>query len=129
MHLGSLERESRLGPRTEPRGSALGLAVRLPVVPEPASGPPPAGVVVGPVDDPALVVPFVLSAERDVVTAFEVRDARCEIDVVAHEYAEPVSDREEELLVTRSVEVVAQDLDDTTVSFDSLSRPAFGVQS
>src|SRR5262245_6530696 len=75
-------------------------------------------VVMRPVDDAALVVPFVLAPEDDGVAYGQRFNARGDIDVVCDEEGLPGFERHDESLVPVALAVVAEDPGDSSRAGD-----------
>ena len=43
------------------------------------------GIMVGPMDHPTTLIPFIHAEETDPVTLFKIVNARCQIDIVCHQ--------------------------------------------
>ena len=67
------------------------------------------GIVMRPVDDAALVVPFVLAAELHGVAHCQTADPRSDVDVVSHQERLTGRKTQDETLVTPAVCVIRQD--------------------
>lgn len=95
-------------PRVRKRGSEALLPIRAAVVFEPAIDVPCGGVAVRPVQHAALIVPFILAIERDLVALAQAVNARRHIDVVCDEQRLPVVESKYEALVAAAFDVIAQ---------------------
>ncbi len=67
-----------------------------------------AGIMVGPVDHTAAIVPLKLAVHRDQVAFLRIRDARGEVDVVGDQHGAPIANIEQQALVLRAFGVVRQ---------------------
>lgn len=108
--------------------AARKLSVGCALVLQPSPWPAPARVVVGPMEDPALVVPFILPAKRDPVARPQVGKPGREVYVVADKQRLPRADPEDESLVSRAVIVVAKNTLDDAAAFDHLPRAMLPVE-
>jgi hypothetical protein len=93
------------------------LFVRRPAVTHPATVLDALRVVVGPVDQPAQVVPLVHSAYPDAVTDAK-RYAFGEINIVRNQQRLPIADVDDESLMGRAVVIVMQKAPDEATDFD-----------
>lgn len=76
------------------------------------------GIVMGPVDDPAFVVPFILAVKRDCISNTQVLDAWREIDVVGNENRLALRDLNYKPLMPDTFVIILQDLNDLPSGFD-----------
>lgn len=75
-------------------------------------------VVVGPVDDAAFLVPNIFAVETDAVADFEPVDPRGKVDVVRHQQRLSGCELKNESLMSRSVDVIRQNANDRSFTFD-----------
>lgn len=76
------------------------------------------GIVVGPVDDPAFGVPFILAVELHRVSCLQRRDSWSEVDVVCDQQGLSGLEFEDEPLMPAPVVVVRQQLDHLALTLD-----------
>src|SRR5688572_14051477 len=93
--------------------SSSRLFIGSPLVPEPAPGMLALRIVMRPVHDAALVVPFVLAAELDEISFAQRLDARREVDIVRDQDSLAGIELEDEALMAVAEAVVAEDAGDT----------------
>ena len=92
--------------------------VYLLVMAEPAGGMFPVGVVMRPMDDAPLLIPFVNAAEIHAVASLQSGDPFRQIDVVRHHQALPGRQPEKKLLMTAPDVIIRQHAADRSVPFD-----------
>ena len=67
-------------------------------------------IVVGPVNNAALRVPFVHTIERDGISRFQRRNSRCQVNVMRDEQRLTGRKRDDEALMTTTISIVGEKL-------------------
>src|SRR5687767_14813002 len=75
-------------------------------------------IMVGPVDQPALLAPYILATEPDSVTLFDILDPGCKIDIVLDEERPAGCRSNDEPLMPPSLFVVGKYTRDDTFALD-----------
>ncbi len=67
-----------------------------------------AGIVVGPMDDPAFGIPFIFAAETDFAADFQSVDARSQIDVVTDQNRQSIGQANDKTLMPGTAAIIGK---------------------
>ena len=101
-----------------------GLAITSTLVENPAPLQATAGVMVRPVNDTTMGIPFIATPQCYLVIACQWQAAR-QIDVVRHQQCVPAAQIQYETLMTRTIVIVRQQLRHSTACHHPLARALF----